>query len=250
MGRKPHRKRTHLINWVDPEDESALAVRDVSSILGFPEDLVSSLTVEFLGSSTPISGSIAELREWLFSWMRNNPDQTLRILRTEDLERQFGSKYQKLPTESARLHYALPKLKKALELWMSGKPLTSIESSLKGTNADRKKSSSARKFVIRLVPMIAHAFAAPALIFRRHWTDPNRDPQDVAPSLFALTHCVRNGFSSLEMYALYDNLLRTPNRRQIHRHFERISPRIKPTTPNGETWLETKGRVAAAEIST
>ena len=71
------------------------------------------------------------------------------------------------------------------------------------------------------------------------------DPQDVAPALFALTHCVRNGFSSLEMYAFNDHLQRSPHRREVHRQFQRLGPHLQPAT-HGETWTETKARVAAA----
>ena len=234
-----------LLGGVDPNDEVARAARDLSSSLGLPEDLVSSLTVDVLESAPPLAATIAEWRGWLFKWMSIHADQTVRMLRREDLERQFGSKYKRLTTERARVDYALPKLEKALELWMAGEPLVTIEDSLAGATGDRRKSNGARKFVVRLLPTLAHAFAAPALIVRRHWTDSMSDPHDVAPALFALTHCVRHGFSSLEMYALYDHLQRYPHRREVHRRFQRIAPYLQPA-PDGETLAETKARVAAA----
>ena len=234
-----------LLSDVDPTDESALAVRDLASSLGLPEDVVSSLTVDVQNSAPSLNATIAEWREWMFQWMTIHPDQTVRMLRPQDLERQFGSTYKRLTTERARVDYALPKLERALELWMAGRPLVAIEPSLHGSTIDRKKSNSARKFVVRLLPTLAHAFAAPALIVRRHWTDPMSDPQDVAPALFALTHCVRNGFSSLEMYAFYDHLQRSLHRREIHRQFQRLGPHLRPG-PDEETWTETKARVAAA----
>ena len=233
-----------LLGTVDPSDESAHAVRDLAASLGLPEDVVSSLTVDVLNSAPPLTAMIAEWREWMFHWMTIHPDQTVRMLRPEDLERQFGSRYKRLTTEQARVDYALPKLKHALELWMEGQPLVAIEPSLHGLATDRKKSNSARKFVVRLLPTLAQAFAAPALIVRRHWTDSMSDPQDVAPALFALTHCVRHGFSSLEMYAFYDHLRRSAHRREIHRRFQRIGPHLQPAA--AETWTETKARVAAA----
>ena len=234
-----------LLVGVDPNDEAARAVRDLSSSLGLPEDVVSSLRVDVLDSGPPLKATIAEWRGWMFHWMTINADQTVRMLRPEDLEQQFGSKYKRLTTERERVDYALPKLERALELWMSGRPLVAIESSLHGAVADRRKSNSARKFVVRLLPSLAHAFAAPALIVRRHWPDSMSDPQDVAPALFALSHCVRNGFSSLEMYALYDHLQRPPHRREIHRQFQRIAQYLQPA-PDDETWTEAKARVAAA----
>ena len=234
-----------LLGGVDPSDESARAVRDLSSSLGLPEDVVAGLSVDVLDSAPPPTATIAEWREWMFNWMAIHPDKTVRMLRPEDLERQFGSKYERLTTERARVDYALPKLERALELWMAGQPLVAIEPSLHGSANDRKKSSSARKFVVRILPTLAHAFAAPALIVRRHWTDSMSDPQDVAPTLFALTHCVRNGFLSLEMYAFYDHLQRYPHRRELHREFQRLVPFLQ-AAPEDETWTETKARVAAA----
>ena len=186
-----------LLGDIDPNDDAARVVRDLSSSLGLPVDVMSSLTVDVRGSA-PLRATIPEWRAWMFKWMITNADQTVRMLRPEDLERQFGSKYKRLNTNRARVDYALPKLESALGLWMAGEPLVVIEPSLHGAAADRRKSNSARKFVVRLLPTLAHAFAAPSLIIRRHWTDTMSDPQDVAPALFALAHCVRNGFSSLE----------------------------------------------------
>ena len=237
-----------LLGDVDPNDDAARAVRDLSSLLGLPEDIVSSLTVDVLDSARPLRATVREWRTWMFQWMTTHAEQTARMLRPEDLERQFGSRYDHLTTERARVDYALPKLERALELWMAGEPLTVIQSVLHGTTADLRKSTSARKFVVRLLPTLAHIFAAPSLIIRRHWTDPLSDPQDVAPALFALAHCVRNGFSSLEMYALYDQLPRSLHRREIHRRFRHLSPHLRPARGD-ETWTETRNRVTVAAVA-
>ena len=92
-----------LLGAVDPSDESAHAVRDLAASLGLPEDVVSSLTVDVLNSAPPLTAMIAEWREWMFHWMTIHPDQTVRMLRPEDLERQFGSRYKRLTTEQARV---------------------------------------------------------------------------------------------------------------------------------------------------
>ena len=238
-----------LLGDVDPSDDAARAVRDLSSSLGFPEDVVSTLAVDVRDSAPPLTATVPEWRTWMFQWMTTHADQTVRMLRPQDLEQQFGSKYKQLTTERERVRYALPKLQRALELWMAGEPLVAIEPSLHGAARDRSKSTSARKFVVRLLPALAHAFAAPSLIIRRHWTDATTDPQDVAPALFALAHCVRNGFPSLEMYALYDHLRRSPHRREVHRRFRHISRNLRPAR-GVETWTETKERVAAAAVAT
>ena len=237
-----------LLGEVDPSDDDARVVRDLSASLGLPEDVVSILTVDVRDSAPPLTATVAEWRSWMFQWMSTHADQTIRMLRPQDLEQQFGSNYKRLTTPSERLRYAMPKLQQALELWMAGKPLVEIEPSLHGPTRNRNKSSSARKFVVRLVPTLAHTFAAPAMIIRRNWTVPSVDPQVVAPALFALPHCVRNGFSSLEMYALYKHLEPSPHRREIHRQFQLVSTYLQPSG-GAETWNETKERVAEAAVA-
>ena len=64
-----------LLGGVDPSDESARAVRDLSSSLGLPEDVVSNLTVDVQDSAPSLTATIAEWREWMFNWMTIHPDQ-------------------------------------------------------------------------------------------------------------------------------------------------------------------------------
>ena len=237
-----------LLGEIDASDEAARAVRDLAASLGLPEDVISTLKVDLQDSAPPLAAAVPEWRTWMFDWMANHPEQTIRMLRTQDLEQQFGSAYRQHTTERERLAFALPILQRALILWMAGEPLTAIESSLHGTARNRSKSTSARKFVIRILPTLAHSLAAPSLIIRRHWPDPMTDAQDVAPALFALPHCVRIGLSSLEMYALYDHLQRPPHRREVHRQFRHLTALLRPAR-GPETWTETKERVAAAAVA-
>lgn len=136
-------------------------------------------------------------------------------------------------------------IERALELWMDGQPLTDIQSVFPVSVADRKKSLAARKFVLRLLPNLAHLCSSLARIVEM---DSGDDSPDVPPSVTTLGRCVRKGLSSVEMYALSEHFRSgSVSRREVHRRFESIKGSLTPATIN-ESWAEVKGRVERAWV--
>ena len=248
--------------WIETRTQSALAllgdvdddqvgpnVRDLSASLGLPEDALAQLHVDVLDSAPAHPATIATWTDWMFDWMTSHAQHAMRLLRPEDLSDLFGTAFDQLDSDGARVSYAMPKLQHALARWMQGEPLTTIQSSLPGTRSAAKKSTSARKFVLRVLPTVAHLFAAPSLIIDRELNDGWTDLEDTAPGAFRLGQCVRRGYSSLEMCAVYEHTRsRTPFRRDVHRAFANCQRHLSPA-PDHETWAETTRRVATALVS-
>ena len=206
--------------------------------------------MDVLDSAPNDHGTVPMWCTWMFEWMTSHPEQTMGVFRLDDLVQQFGSSFEKLQTDQGRVQYALPKIKEALDLWMAGEPLTDIQPALGGRRADVAKSISARKFVVRLLPALAHIFDAPSRIIRQDRDEDDLD--DRAPTVFRLGRCVRHGFSSVEMYALHEHVqslpLPPPSRREIHRHFAALGEHLLPAS-DVETWSELRERVADAWAS-
>lgn len=252
------RRRDEDLDWIESRTEAALellagtavddptaeAVRRLSSSLGLPEDVLSALRVDVLDAA-PRHGTLTEWQNWMFSWMQERPEHAIRMFRAEDLGQQFGSSFNNIESDSARLQYALPRLNRALELWMAGEPLTVIQSVFGDTAKDVRKSLGARKFVVRLLPTLAHIFSALPRIISEHG-EADENLQDAAPGVVFLARCIRLGFSSLEMYALYEHLrLDSPSRREVHRQFEALNPYLG-SLPTEAAWPDLKKHVAKA----
>ena len=230
---------------IDPDDEIAASVRELSSSVGFPEETVSILRAEILESGPASSAPVIDWCDWIFDWLLRCPEHGLRVLRPEDLERQFGSRFSGLATDADQVGYAVPKLRNALDLWMKGEPLNVVQTVLGGAPRDLKRSTSARKFVVNVLPTLAHLHFAASRIAALQSPDQLTAPAE-APTLTYIGQCVRLGFSSLEMYVLYTLVRnRVSSRRRVHREFSKLEASL-PTPVGPETWAEVNARVAAA----
>ena len=238
-----------LLGHIDPGDETAAKLRELSSSLGLPEDAVSALSSDLLDSAPPPGAHVMAWCAWMFDWLLSRPEHTLRLLRPEDLDQQFGLRFRRLETDRERILYVVPKLRNALDQWMNGEPLNIVQSVLAGAPRDLKKSTSARKFVVRLLPTLAHLFTAASMITARQSPELMTTTPDAAPTLLYANQCVRLGFSSLEMYAFYEQIRsRTPSRREVHREFRDLDGYLSASA-GIESWAEVKARVAAARKS-
>ncbi len=238
-----------LLGPIDPGDETAAKLRELSSSLGLPEDAVSALSSDLLDSAPPPGAHVMAWCAWMFDWLLSRPEHTLRLLRPEDLDQQFGLRFRRLETDRERILYVVPKLRNALDQWMNGEPLNVVQLVLAGAPRDLKKSTSARKFVVRLLPTLAHLFTAASMITARQSPELMTTTPDAAPTLLYANQCVRLGFSSLEMYAFYEQIRsRTPSRREVHREFRDLDGYLSASA-GIESWAEVKARVAAARKS-
>ena len=231
-------------DWVSSRTASALAllnqddggtpdetgpIRDLASMLGMPEDILQRLSVDVVEIGLDANKSVGDWRDWMFEWLLRRPVDMFRLLKADNFEYLFGADFRDLEDDAERAAFAVPKLRAALVKWMDGAPLTEIQEELSKKTRDLKRSTSARKFVIRLVPDLAHLMGAPLQILLRVMNE--GDLQEPSSSLTHANRCVRRGYGSAEMaaYALFVRSARWA-RREVHRRFSEITPYLSTAT--------------------
>jgi len=224
----------------------SLSLRNIASMLGMPEDVLRDLATALSETGFGAFETVAKLREWMFGWLSENPRQMMRLIKPEGLEYLFGSDYKSLEDEATRVSFAVPRLRAALDKWMDGAPLNEIQKELSEKARDRKRSTSARKFVIRLVPDLAHLLGAPLQILQHHINLQNDEPFEPSPALVHANRCARRGYAHAEMAAFSTQVSSAGwARREIHRRFSNVTPYLKSGT-KGESVQALAERVEAA----
>ncbi|MCY4559105.1 MAG: DEAD/DEAH box helicase [Chloroflexi bacterium] len=227
-------------------DDDDTASRDIAAALGLSVDLVENLTNRLTSAPPSAHASVFDWRRWFFGWLADNPDFLEQVIRRDDLDSLFGSAFKKMETEHERADYAIPRLRELTRLWMKGRPLRKLEIAL---GIDRKKLKTcdgARKFVIRIIPSLAHASSLPALLKQYPESTDESDAGPIEPQLSQFAFCVRHGFDHHEKAALYLELReRRLSRVRVHKRFKAIRPHLASAATD-ETWEDTLGRVKAA----
>jgi hypothetical protein len=239
-----------LLNDDDKElPVESLSLRNTASMLGLPEDVLKDMSNALVEEGFQSFQSVEVLCDWIFAWLAEKPEYLARVIKPDSLEYLFGTDFKKLKDDAARASYALPKLRAALKLWMNGEPLKLIQKALSDKTRDTKRSTGARKFVIRLIPDIAHLMGAPLQILQGH-INVHAD-EEIRPStaLGLANRCVRRGFSNAYM-AAFGTLMWTArwSRREVLRNFANITPYLQSADEH-ETLerLELRVEMASAE---
>jgi len=200
--------------------------RDLASMVGLPEDVLKALSDALAEAPDDMAITVAGICEWMFSWMQANPGHLFRIINPSTFEDLFGKAYGDLPTEDEKAKHVVPKLKSTLLQWMDGAPLNEIQPTISPKGAAAEFSPDARKFVIRMIPDLAHVMGLPSRImqvFTRGGSEPNT-VEGAGPLLLAHV-CVRRGLRDAEMaaYSMSEGAL---PRRAIHRAFVEVRPHV------------------------
>lgn len=237
----------------DGDEQSAIErqpLRDLASMVGMPEGVLSVLAGDVVDTGLKINSTVTEWCAWMFEWLQSHPDEMFRLLKVENIEYLLGREFKELDTNASRANFAIPKLQLALKKWMGGVALLDIQRVFSNKPRDVKRSTSARKFVIRVVPDLAHVLAVPQQVFLRLVNGVENKTVEASPGLAYLHHSIRRGFSSAEM-AAYAVQIRSANlaRRETHRRFKEISVHLKPA-PEGETVSMLEARIETASIAT
>lgn len=231
------------------EDEAAPQdnpIRKIAARFGYPEDVVVRLQSD-LRENGPAEGSrLADWCTWVIDWVETHPDDLYRLIKPESFDYLLGSTYKKLETNEERAQYALPLIRAGLLCWMQGKPLDQIQPAFSSASRDTKYATSARKFVIRVIPDFAHLMGCVIALIEQ-WAETNED-QQVSSACFFLSSAVRRGFSSAEMAAFYAYFAtggRRLPRREVHRRFQEIAGHLQPGLDDEDT-DSTRRRVESA----
>lgn len=220
--------------------------RDLASMVGLPEDVLKALSDALGEAPDGMAVTVAGVCDWMFAWLSANPAHLFRIFKATTFEELFGKAYAELPSDDEKAEYAVPKLQAALRQWMDGAPLNEIQPTISPKGATAKFSLDARKFVIRMIPDLAHMMSLPSRMmqmFTQGGSEPNT-VEGAGPLLLAHV-CVRRGLRDAEMAAFSTAESALP-RRITHRAFEEVRPHIT-AAESDETLEHLKERVRAAK---
>ncbi|WP_289043194.1 DEAD/DEAH box helicase [uncultured Aliiroseovarius sp.] len=247
--------------WVASRTEAALSVmsgadedavvldqryRDLASMVGLPEDVLKALSDALADAHDDMASTVAGICEWMFSWMEANPGHLFRMIKPSTFEDLFGKTYGDLASDEEKARYAVPKLEATLRQWMDGAPLKEIQQTISPNGASAEFSPDARKFVIRMIPDLAHVMGLPSRmmqIFTPGGSEPNT-VEGAGPLLLAHV-CVRRGLRDAEMAAFSMSGGALP-RRATHRAFDEVRPHVA-AAESGETLENLKERVRAGK---
>lgn len=227
-------------------DDDDTASREIAAVLGISVDVVENLANRLTSAPPPALASVSKWRRWFFGWLADNPGFLDQLFRRDDLDSLFGSSFKKFETEQERADYAVPVLKQLTRLWMKGCPLRDLEIALGIEHTKLKTCVGARKFVIRIVPSLAHASSLPAML-KQHLESTNGSAVSlVEPQLSQFAFCIRHGFDNHEKAALYVELREERLARvTVHKRFKAIRSHLT-SAAHDETWEGTLRRVRAA----
>lgn len=201
---------------------------------------------ESLDAAPPdLRANINSWRDWMMDWIEAHPASLERLLKSDDLESQFGKPYKDLETPAERCRYAVPLLRLLLEAWMSGKTLNEMQALLPPNSRQESFSTGARKFVTKLVPSLAYFFSVPALIYRSKAVASGVEDYEPPPSVALLSNCVRRGYDCVEKAAVATHYRSRLARRALHRQFAVARPYLDDVSEN-ESWKDVLDRVERA----
>lgn len=221
--------------------------RDLASMVGLPEDVLFALSEALNEAPAEATSTVTNICEWMFSWLGANPDHLFRILKHDSFENLFGKTYRDLPSDNAKAQYAVPKIHEALRKWMAGVPLSEIQPTISAKGVHTRFSTDARKFVIRMVPDLAHVMGLPSRMMQLFMPGGSEPETIEGAGHLLLAHvCVRRGLKDAEMGVFAADGRALP-RRSIHRKFSKIRPHLTSSL-EGETLAHLKERVRAAKL--
>jgi hypothetical protein len=238
--------RALLTETAEPDDEAG-ALRKVAAKLGLPEGVLRELRRALEEDGPTEDSALPDWCDWLFEWLEAHPDHMFRLIRQDTLEYLFGSTFKSLEDNGARAEFAIPLLRAALAAWMSGATLKAIQSLLPGRTQERKRSTGARKFVIRVVPDLAHIFGAVADLLNRA-AEGDAPAVTPPPAAELLNVSIRRGYPNAEMAAFAAYIQSGGSRlarREVHRRFDEIKDHLDGR-PQGETIEQLSRRVEHA----
>ncbi len=246
--------------WISSRIKAALAARPaaaeeqfrwiglVAAATGLSNDLLERLLALVDGGA--LEGDASQVIAVLLSWIEQDPERLLELVRPESLEGLFGEAYKKLPTDGARALQALEMIRRILPVWMSGAPIRDIESTIEGKITGLGYCETARHFVTRVAPDLAFVAGLPArLLLARHAATTPDDPTEVRTVLATLGSIVREGCDSPESLAVRLEAGRQVSRVAARRLFNQAAPHLIPAAPT-EAFETTQARVRNAMVLT
>lgn len=190
-----------------------------------------------LEATPPLGRGVIDWFEWTADWIREVPSLLSELTRTDSLNGFMGTEFEGLTEHLERGKAALPVVLPALSEWIRGTTLFGMQRFREPLRVDIKQCDQARKFVLRLLPELAHIFALPELVRR------TLEMETLASvHLERLGHCVRSGFDLVEKLALARLKAKNLSRVGIHKAWDQTAWWV-PEPARNETWQQVYERV-------
>ncbi|WP_405423462.1 DEAD/DEAH box helicase [Pantoea stewartii] len=215
----------------------------VAASCGLPYEILESLAQ--LLNRGAFNGNTVDCIRALFQWIEKNPEWLFQLIRPNDIAGLFGTSYRSLD-DKKKAKLAIPFLKKLLDAWMEGKPLSDLERAIGTAERDIKTCETARHFAVRLTADLAFVAGLPARISAAQ-AKANNDEAIIPVSMLTLSGAVRKGCSSPELLAnaIY---LKASSRPAAYAEFSKIIQYLQPGSPS-ENFDDVLARVRQAHIS-
>lgn len=209
---------------------------------GTPSDILRELKVR-IETAPPLGRTTMDWFQWTSTWLTERPNLISQMTRRESLDGYMGGQFKSLDDDEERGRLAVDAVLGALKAWVSGDTLAEIQK-LKPPGQTQKHCEQARRFVLRVVPELAHFFSLPDLV-RRYLAleDPSFDADEISSiELEKLGSCIREGYDTVEKLALAKVRGKTASRVSVHRQWDEMDWWMDPKVP-GETWQQLVERV-------
>lgn len=193
---------------------------------GVPVVVVAELA-EMLAVELRFDATTEDWFVWISSWLSNNPQHLVKLIRKDTLENFMGTAYKKTSSEEKRAQLAKDLLFPLLSLWMHGATLSDVEEAY-GTKPHLVKScEKAREFALRIIPELAYLFGLPNLVLKAMKVHEGAAISSPL-GLDTLGACVRKGFNRIEQLAYDITKDGVTSRREVHREFETFRVHLPP----------------------
>lgn len=206
--------------------------QNIAALFGFPLSVIESLRAHLVDYEFVKGYSVLDWCDCLFDWLGGDIEAFQTCIRHDNLSRLFGKSYEEMSSED-RVAYAIPRLRALNKLWLTGAPLSELESEFQGKAiGDNDKCLAARRFALRCVPDLSYAFSLPAKLIEQNLL--GSTVLVALPGVIEnLARCVREGFCNIELLALRQTLTnKALTRRQIYQQFEDIGIDLELSEPD------------------
>jgi hypothetical protein len=225
--------------WIASRTDAAIQLRNadpdithtwidqVAATSGISVGILTRLVQHLAATAAVATPTTTAWRNWLLTWLRENPADLPALIRRESLEGMFGTSYKQLPDDYAKGLRAIETIELLLPLWMQGATLAKLELALGTPIASLRRCEKAREFVLRIVPELAYVYSLlPQLyvmLFAMQMTTP--------VALATIGPAVREGYDSPEKVALRQVRAGRLNRVAVHRQYVQIAPYVMLAQP-------------------
>jgi len=204
----------------------------IATTLGWPGRRVRQIDDRLRSLPITANATVLDVMVWVFRLIGSDEELLSELTDLRRVQTAFDAGDRVAMDE--RTPITKPMLRPAfrrLWLWMSGETLWDIEVDFTPDARRVDGCKQARMFVANALGDLAFIAGGVAQISRRHLEE-GVDPLNHPLALATISGCIRDGVDSPEKLHLRSRLGALTSRREVHRVFAAIAPRLEPGTPS------------------